>query len=116
MIWGIALSTGFSTTGIQIEDTTNVLIRADKNDPSINPTIFLVNFKGDEAGSIADRQTVLKMVGFNDHEVAIQSLSEIRMIDTLNNKVHGLYTLDVGDRFWQRDIIKVQLLNDDLTP
>lgn len=56
------------------------------------------------------------MISFNDHAVALQSLSEIRMIDVKKNKVHGLYTLDIGDRFQQRDIAQVKQFNSDLSP
>ena len=34
----------------------------------------------------------------------MQSLSEVRFINVARNKVHGLYTYDLGDRFLQRDI------------
>ena len=53
VIWGIALTTGQDSIGIS--DKTNVLVRADKNDPTVEPKFYTVNFKGDEAGSVADR-------------------------------------------------------------
>ena len=53
VIWAIALSSGRPSVGIY--DTTNVIIRANKDDPSIDPEFYRVDMKGTEAGSIGAR-------------------------------------------------------------
>ena len=95
-IMAIALTQG-KEASLGIKDKTNVIIRASKTDPTDEPEFFRVDFVGDEAGAVADRQTVLKMVNFNDNQIAIQSLSEVRFINLSENRVHGLYTLNLGD-------------------
>ena len=101
-IWAVALASGKESLGVS--DKTNVLLRTSKSDPTKDLIAFIVDFVGIEAGSVASRQTVLKMANFNDDQVVVQSEKEIRFINVAKNQVHGLYTFDLGDRFLQRDI------------
>lgn len=81
-----------------------MIIRTEKYDPSADPLFYRVDFRGTEAGTLAIRQTVLKMANFGDNQVVLQSLTEVRFVNVINNKVHGLFTYDIGDIFEQRDI------------
>ena len=52
-IWAVALSTG--NAAINVDDSTNVIIRIDKVDGSANLEFYRVDFKGKEAGSVGSR-------------------------------------------------------------
>ena len=96
-IWAVGLSSGDPSIGLT--DTTNVLIRTTKADPSESPEFFRVDFVGGVAGSSAASQTVLKMINFGDSQIAMQSLQEVRLVNFELNKVRGYYTFDQGDVF-----------------
>ena len=65
VIWAIGFAQGQESIGI--EGTTNVIMRTSKINASADLEFYFVDFKGAEAGNVADRQTVLKMISFNDN-------------------------------------------------
>ena len=48
------------------------------------------------------------MLSYGDNQVVLQSLTEVRFINVIDNKVHGLFTYDLGDIFQQRDIFVIK--------